>query len=197
MKTAIIILNYNSKKDTIKYVNIIKEYKILDTIIVVDNCSSNLNEFEELQNLNSEKIHVIKTEKNGGYSYGNNFGLKYLDSLEQTYDYVVISNPDVEVKEEAFEKCFRELKNNEKIAVCSPLMLNEKGEHIRRSSWKIRTPGIDMINSSRLNELLFYKWFRKGEYKEEDFKKDKLEVECVTGAFFVIKFSLFKQIRIF
>ena len=30
MKVAIIILNYNSEEDTIKYVQAIKEYKILD-----------------------------------------------------------------------------------------------------------------------------------------------------------------------
>ena len=51
MRTAIIILNYNSKNDTIKYVNTIKDYNILNTIIVVDNNSSNPNEFEELEKL--------------------------------------------------------------------------------------------------------------------------------------------------
>ena len=71
------------------------------------------------------------------------------------------------------------------------------GIHIRRSSWKIRMPRIDMINSSRLNEILFYKWFRNGEYKEEDYKQSKLEVECVSGAFFAIKYDLFKKVRIF
>lgn len=76
-------------------------------------------------------------------------------------------------------------------------MLNGNGEHIRRSSWKIRMPGIDMINSSRLNEVLFYKWFRNGEYKEEDYKKSRLEVECVSGAFFVIKYSLLKKVGYF
>ena len=126
MKTAIIILNYNSKNDTIRYVNEIKDYKVLDTIIVVDNNSSDADEFEALEELKTEKIHVIKSDKNGGYSYGNNFGLKHLEALEQDYDYVVISNPDVEVSSEAFGICFKELKENEKVAVCSPIMLDRK-----------------------------------------------------------------------
>lgn len=58
-------------------------------------------------------------------------------------------------------------------------------------------PGIDMINSSRLNEVLFYKWFRNGEYSEVDYQKQRLEVECVSGAFFVIKYNLFKSVRLF
>lgn len=197
MKTAVIILNYNSKSDTIKYVNEIKNFKVLDTIIVVDNMSNTLNEFETLQSLKSEKIHVIQSEKNGGYSYGNNFGLKYLETLGQDYDYVVISNSDVEVKEEVFIACFQELSSNENLAVCSPIMLNSNGQHIRRSSWKIRTPKIDMVNSSRLNQIFFYKCFKSGEYSNEEFSQEKLEVECVSGAFFAIKFNVFKKVRIF
>ena len=197
MKTAIIILNYNSKNDTIRYVNEIKKYDILDTIIVVDNKSSDPNEIEDLKKIKSEKIHVISSDKNGGYSYGNNVGLKYLDSLESDYDYVVISNSDVEVKQDAFKACFDELALNENVAVCSPMMLDSNGNRIRRSSWKIRTPWLDIINSSRLNEILFYKWFRDGEYTEEDYKKEKLQVECVTGAFFAIKHEIFKQIGYF
>ena len=197
MKTAVIILNYNSKKDTIRYVNEIKDYEVLDTIVVVDNNSSNPNEFEKLEALKSEKIYVIKSDKNGGYSYGNNFGLKFLENLNENFDFVVISNPDVEVKEEAFRECFKELETNEKTAVCAPIMLDGNGVHIRRSSWKIRKPGIDMINSSRLNEILFYYLFKKGEYPEEEFKKEKLEVECVSGAFFAIKYDVFKKIGYF
>ena len=124
MKTAIIILNYNSKNDTIRYVNEIKNYNVLNTIIVVDNNSSALNEFEELEKLKSDNIYVIKSDKNGGYSYGNNFGLKFLENMKEKYDFVVISNPDVEVKEEAFKECFKVLEENNKIAVCAPMMLN-------------------------------------------------------------------------
>ena len=196
MKTAIIILNYNSKQDTIRYVNEIKNYSDLDTIIVVDNQSTNQGEFQELEQLKSEKTHVISSGKNGGYSYGNNVGLRYLENLGE-YDYVVISNPDVEVKEEAFQVCFQELKDNERVAVCSPMMMDRNGKHIRRSAWKIRMPGIDMINSTRVNELLFYPWFRAGEYQEEDYQNPRLEVECISGAFFVMRYDVLKRVGYF
>ncbi|MCI8309533.1 MAG: glycosyltransferase family 2 protein [Clostridia bacterium] len=197
MKTAVIILNYNSENDTIRYVNEIKNYNCIDTIIVVDNNSTNINSFEKIKNLENEKIHVIKSDKNGGYSYGNNYGLRYLENLAEKYDYIVISNPDVEVKENVFESCFKELEENNNIAVVAPKMIDKNGNHIRRSSWKIRTPKIDMINSTRLNEILFYKLFKSGEYTEDDFKQAKLNVEAVSGAFFTIKFEVFKKIRFF
>jgi hypothetical protein len=197
MKTAVIILNYNSEDDCLKYVNEIKNFECLDTIVIVDNNSTNQNSFEKLLTLKNGKVHVIKSDKNGGYSYGNNYGLKYLENLSEKYDYVVISNPDVEVKENAFNACFKELEENSKIAVVAPKMVDKNGNHIRRSSWKIRLPKIDMINSTRLNEILFYKAFRKSEYSKLDFEKPKLEVEAVSGAFFAIKYELFKKVRIF
>ena len=105
MKVAIVILNYNSEEDTIKYVESIKDYKNLNKIIVVDNKSTNEGAMAKLKILENEKVEVIQSDKNGGYSYGNNFALKYLDKQNEEYDYIIISNPDVSVTEEAINKC--------------------------------------------------------------------------------------------
>lgn len=197
MKTAIIILNYNSAEDSVRYVNSIKDYKILDKIIVVDNLSKKQREMETLNTLKSEKVHVTQSEKNGGYSYGNNYGIHYLESLGEKFDYIIISNPDIDVEEKAIKNCINELEKDEKMAVCAPKMVNGNGEHIRRSSWKIRTPGIDMVNSTRLTQALFYWKFKKGEYSVKDFENPKLKVEAVSGAFFVIKYDIFKKVGFF
>ena len=94
---GLVILNYNDAQTTIKLLNHIKNFDALDYIVVVDNCSTD-NSFEELKNLPAkfacEKIHVIKSERNGGYSYGNNFGAKYLIKNFKV-DLLGISNPDV------------------------------------------------------------------------------------------------------
>ena len=83
MKVAIVILNYNSEEDTIKYVESIKEYKNLNKIIVVDNKSTNENAMAKLKILENEKVEVIQSDKNGGYSYGNNYALRYLDNKNE------------------------------------------------------------------------------------------------------------------
>ena len=191
MKTAVIVLNYNSEEDTIRYVKKIEDYNCINTIIVVDNFSEN---GDKLFSLKSNKVYVTKTNKNAGYSCGNNFGLKFLEKLNEKYDYIVISNPDVEVPEKTFEACFKELDQNLQTGICSPRMYDKNNKPIRRSSWKIRTPAIDMVNSTRLTEILLYKLFKSGEYKEEEFDKNsRLKVEAVTGAFFVIRYDLFKE----
>lgn len=198
MKVAVIILNYNSEEDTIRYVNEIEQYNCINRIVVVDNFSTNKDTMEKLLLLKNEKVHVIQTTKNGGYSYGNNQGLKYLDSLNEKYDYIFISNPDVEVKEEVFLECIKELEENEKTAICTPRMYDSKENPIRRSSWKIRTPKIDMANSTRLTQILLYKLFKSGEYSSEEFENNaRLKVEAVTGAFFAIKYDVFKKCDFF
>ena len=40
MKTAIVILNYNDSDTTIEMINQIKDYSIIDNIIIVDNNST-------------------------------------------------------------------------------------------------------------------------------------------------------------
>lgn len=197
MKTGIIILNYNTADDTVKYVNKIKNYSVLDKIIVVDNLSSENNCMEKLNKLKNDKIYVIRAEKNGGYSYGNNFGMKYLNDLKEEFDYIIISNPDIEVAEEAIKKCIEFLEKNKKAAVCAPKMVDSNQNPVRRSSWKIRKPLIDMINSTRLTEILFWWAVRKGEYSFEDYKKSELKVEAVSGAFFVIKYDVFEKCNFF
>lgn len=196
MKTAIIILNYNSEQDTIRFVNEIKDFKSLDKIIVVDNLSPN-DDFENLKALENDKIDVIKSERNGGYSYGNNYGIKHMESLNDTYDYVIISNPDIHIEEDAIKTTLEFLEKNEKAAIAAPKMLNKEKKPIRRSAWKIRTPGIDMINSTRTTQILLHPFFKRGEYSETDYTRDVLLVEAISGAFFAIKYDIFKEIGFF
>ena len=82
MKCGLIVLNYNDFNTTEKLLNAIKNYDALDKIVVVDNKSPD-GSFEKLLKFQSDKISVIQSPKNGGYSYGNNFGTKYLLSNSQ------------------------------------------------------------------------------------------------------------------
>ena len=194
MKVAIIIVNYNDVDDTIKYVETISNYNVINRIVVVDNLSTTIGAFENLKKLENEKVKVIQSEKNGGYDYGNNVGIKYLDSLGEKYDYIVVSNPDISVSEEAINKCLNILESDEKIAVVAPRMFNKENKPIRRSSWKMRTFWLDVVHSTRILELLFYKVLRGGEYLEKDYQNELLEVEAISGAFFIIRNKTLREI---
>ena len=195
MKLAVIVVNFNDEEDTLKYVKEITEYEIIDKIVVVDNHSTTPNCFEKLLTLKSEKVDVIQSEKNGGYSYGNNFGIEYLKNQGLEFDYYAISNPDIEISEEAFEKSLSFFETNSKIGVVAPKMLNSNGNRIRRCSWKFRTFGRDVVHASRILELLFYKVLKNGEYTDKDYEKENLQVDCISGAFFIIRNKIYEDIN--
>lgn len=198
MKLAVIVVNFNDIIDTKRYVNKIAEYKVIDKIVVVDNKSTNPeNSFELLQELKSKKVEVIQTEKNGGYTYGNNFGINYLKSKNEEYDYYAISNPDIDISEDAIEKCVKFLEENEKAGVVAPRMMDGNGNWVRRSSWKFRTFKREVVHSLRILEVLFYSVLRNGEYSETDYKNPVLKVEAISGAFFIIKKEVLDKINMF
>lgn len=194
MKVAAIIVNYNEAKDTEKYVKNISKYEIINRIVVVDNLSATIGAFEKLKELEDGKVTVIQTQKNGGYDYGNNFGVKYLQSQNEEYDYIIISNPDIEITEEAIKHCLDVIDKDEKIAVIAPRMFNKEERPIRRSCWKMRTFWMDVVHSTRILELLFYKILKSGEYNEKDYQNEILEVEAISGAFFIIRSNVLKEI---
>lgn len=197
MKVAVIIVNYNDVNDTKKYVNEITKYDVINRIVVVDNQSTTLGTFENLKELESEKVKVIQAEKNGGYNYGNNFGIRYLNNLNEEYDYYIISNPDISVTEEAIKHCLEFAEKDNKIGIIAPRMFNKENNPIRRCAWKMRTFRLDVVHSTRILELIFYKILRNGEYSKKDYEKEILDVEAISGAFFIIKSNVLKEIDLF
>ena len=193
MKVAVIIVNYNDAEQTVLYVNKIKEYNNIQRIVVVDNLSTNADSMDILRQIDDEKVTIIQSGKNGGYSYGNNFGVKYLESQNETYDYIIISNADIKVEEEAIDKCLQVLENDETVGIVAPRMYNSENKPIRRSSWKIRTFALDVIHSTRLLELLYNKKLRDGEYSNKEYNQYLLQVEAISGAFFVVRYEALKK----
>ena len=96
MKISFLILNYNSWKTTEKLAKKVQTFACVDRIVIVDNVSTD-DSYEQLLKMKSNKIDIIRTKKNGGYSYGNNVGAQYCDSIGA--DIIFISNPDVDIVE--------------------------------------------------------------------------------------------------
>lgn len=176
-KVGIVILNYNDYEETSNFVNEIKDYKVLDEIVVVDNSSTD-NSFNKLRKLKSKNISVIKTDKNNGYASGNNYGIKY---LEKRVDYIIISNPDITVDEKTIKKLKKDLDENENMAIVSPV-INQLGKKIR--GWRL---------PNYLDELLsninyFHRKAReKLNYDESRYQDEFSRVEAVSGCFFMIR----------
>lgn len=91
-KVAVIIVNFNGVNDTIECINSLFRSKLNDTleIIVVDNASKT----DEALRIKEKypNICTIRSDVNGGFSAGNNIGIKY--ALEKGADYIMLLNND-------------------------------------------------------------------------------------------------------
>lgn len=192
MKIALVVLNYNDKKTTVEFVKKIEQYKVIDKIMLVDNCSTD-NSFDEFLNLKSDKIDAIKTGENKGYAYGNNYGIK---NLKEKYDYIIISNSDIKIEEKSIKKCIDIMEKDKKIGISAPTMYLKNGKLKKRHCWKERTFLRELINTSILLRILFYPIYKKGQYKL-DFSKEYQEVDCITGSFLIFRELCLKEVNLF
>ena len=197
MKIATIVVNYNSENDTINFVNALSAYNSIEKIVVVDNKSTTIGAFEKIEKLRSNKVEVLQSGKNGGYNYGINYGIKHLEKNNEKYDCYLVSNSDIKIEEEAIEKCAQILEQMADAGIVAPRMYNKNNKPIRRSSWKIRTFWRDIVHSTRLLELIFYRVLRNGEYSDKDYKKEILEVEAISGSCFMIRADAVNKIGYF
>ena len=172
-----VVLNYNDYKTTTDFVLRVKEMKSIDLIVVVDNYSTD-DSFHQLKSLESEKVHVIQSSKNGGYGYGNNVGIEY---LKGEVDYILIANPDVEFEESVVLKMVQAFDLD--TAIVAPLTLQPDKTRQLPEAWMVPTLKDYFLFSSKvLNKKLRPMWYSK-DYLE----KGIVEVDCVQGSFFMIK----------
>lgn len=189
MKTGIIILNYNDFNTTKDMINQIKDYKELDVIIIVDNMSSD-NSYKKLKKYENDKIKVISSKENKGYASGNNVGIKYLTE-NYDVDNIIISNPDIFVKDEDIKKLKKDLIDNKDIDLISPY-INERG--IISRGWKLPKYFDELLS----NINIVHKLAKKRMNYDESYYKDRLtKVEVVSGCFFMIRKNSFEKIGYF
>lgn len=125
MELSIIIVNYNTEKLLQDCLKSIKKYtKGIDyEVIVVDNASekSCLQAVAKLVK-RYPKASLIKSQRNLGYAGGNNLGLRKAKG-----DYALILNTDTILKENAFKKLLDFARENPRVGVVGPKLLNEDG----------------------------------------------------------------------
>ena len=133
---ATVVLNYNDATTTIKLLSIIEHYTALDHIVVVDNCSTD-DSFQILSAYASSKIDVVKSDRNGGYGYGNNYGIRYLNEKYKP-SHILICNPDIDIEESVLAKMLDVFEKDSKVAVVAPYMLNRDGRKEPGTAWILR-----------------------------------------------------------
>jgi len=187
MDVSVIIVNYNTKKDTIDCIKSVEKYtkNIVYEIIVVDNASTDGS--VPLIKESFPNVNVISSDKNLGFGKANNLGITYAQG-----DYIFLLNSDTLLLSNSIEGLFKFHHKFEKILNIGVLgcTLKDANGDSNYSGGKFPTPfsvlfdmirhymGIKKDKSNRIVSV-----------NEEAF----IEVEMVTGADLFLKKSLFNS----
>ena len=187
-KVSIVILNYKSYDDTVSYVkNLLHQKNINLDIVIIDNCSPNNSYFKLKEEFDDhyENIKIVQSEYNGGYAYGNNYGLKYID---KSSEYIIISNNDINLLDDLLISKWVDIHNTLPNAGLSAPVMCVNGKPSEYAAWKIPT-FIDTLKSScRFFEYIF------GDKKKYTnlFSSSINKVDCLPGSLFMFNSSLLK-----
>ena len=182
----LLIINFNDYKNTKRLIENVLDFKTINRIVVLDNCSTD-DSFAKLQKLTYD-VDLIKSGGNLGYSYAINYGIKYIINKYKKAN-VFISNSDIIIPcEESLILMLNELKNN--VGVVGPVV-NEHGSLNR--GWRIPSPFMDAM----MNLVLIHNVIRKKYILyQEDHYKDKISyVDVTSGCFFLTSTDIMKKIN--
>lgn len=196
IENVLVVLNYNDYNTIEKFLNNAIHIESIDKLIVVDNCSTD-NSFEKLCAFESEKTDVIKTEKNGGYAYGNNFGVKYaMDKYSPKY--VFISNPDVEFDDSvisSLQGLHKELETAGENVGCVSCQMKTTSDIDIKTAWKLpRYKSCILDNLIVLSSILKCK---KYNYDYDYFQGEYSKVDVIHGSFFMVAMETFEKVGFF
>lgn len=194
-KIAIIILNYNGEKDTIECIESIAKLSNVNCkplVIIVDNGSKKEFKFQNLK-LEQSKVKTIRTEKNLGFTGGNNLGIKY--ALNQKSDYIMILNNDTILDKNIVDNLINCLEKNHDCGIVSPKIYFEKGFEFHKDRYK----------KSELGRVIWYAggkidWnniigFHKGVDEVDNGQYEMaIETDFATGCCAMIKKEVFEKV---
>jgi len=154
MILSIIIVNWNSWHYLSKCVNsILNKLTLVDyEIIIIDN-NSNKDFYTDLSTVD-DRIKIIYLKENIGYPKANNIGIEKAKGT-----YILLLNPDTEIKNDSIESAIMILENNSLIGCLGVKTLKADGSILNTCARKFPN-----IRSLIYSMLLFHKLFKKCKY---------------------------------
>lgn len=195
-KIGIVILNYLTYELTVHCISKLMQMKRDDFfIIVVDNNSPN-NSHEVLSNRYKDNpdsnvdVYYIESKTNGGYSSGNNIGIKMAKELGAQY--VLIMNNDIEIIDEQFiSSSINLMENDRRIGVVGPGVVEKN--YLQLPAYLKRPKGYDYIFSNLFMPVnILLRKVRMGRHQSA---KSAMKVYSVAGSCLMISVEHFHKIN--
>lgn len=196
-KIAIIILNWNGKKDTLECLDSIRDMEhgtFNLEVIVVDNGSTD-DSVEEIRK-QCQDVKILRNEKNLGFAEGNNVGIKY--ALENGADYVMVLNNDTQVDKNLITELLKAMEQNKTIGIAGPKIYFAKGFEYHRHRYKETELGKVIWYAGGIIDWRNVYAFHRGVDEVDYGQYDKAEeTDFVSGCCMIVRREVFEKIGFF
>lgn len=184
---SIIIVNWNTKEYLLRCLRSLFQLKERESceVIVVDNGSQDGSAKEVKRAFPNIDLIVIVNEQNFGFAKATNQGIKYSSGR-----YVLLLNPDTEVKEGSIGRLVDFMKNHPHAGVSGAQLLNEDGSR-QNSIANFPSLATELLNKSLLRRLFPEKF----PGKEKDYP-GPIEVDSVIGACMLVRRQAMEEVGI-
>lgn len=195
-KVSIVIVNFNTADITCECIeSVVKHTKGVDyEIIVIDNNSRD-DSLKKLKKYENTKLNfkLIANKKNYGFGYANNQGVKVSNPSSK---YILFLNSDTKFISNTIKKMISILKGKKDVGVISCKLLNRDMSVQKNGGY---FPTLVRVFSWMLIQDLPYvdKVIKPFHPKGENFYNDDKELDWVTGAFFMIRKEVVREVGVF
>ena len=190
-RNVYIILNYKTYLMTETLIDeLLSEGIGEDRIVVVDNASPN-NAAEYLKARYTEVacVDVVCSEKNGGFAYGNNVGLRFAKRYDPKY--VTVINNDVHFSTAVIDKLISRYEALDDAGMIAPKQLDENGHEVIFQELRVPDFWFDV------RSYLFFLRNKRHKYLENCGVDGVQRVGIVPGAFMLTDYAWFESVGFF
>lgn len=185
----IIIVNWNAGDLLTKCLTSVArfEHGIVSKVVVVDNNSSD-GSADGIESFNLP-LEVIRNDENLGFAYACNQGAAIC-----TARYLLFLNPDTEVYETSLivPLAFMEHDDNSDVGICGIQLVDEKG-HISRTCARFPSLSRFVAQAIGINKVPGFRSL--GVHMQDWDHSQPGKVDHVIGAFFLVRRSLFDELK--
>jgi len=194
----VVVLNYRTPGLTIECLrSLTSQAELRARVIVVDNASEDgsLAQIEKAVTQNSwgTWATALGSERNGGFAYGNNFGLaKGLECCCPRY--VLFLNSDTVVQPGCLQACIKRMDADPTVGLFSCKLLNADGS-VQNVVRRFPSPLRVLVGTTGL-PWLFPKWFGWADTNDLDWDRatTSRDVDWIGGAFLMVRMDVLDRI---
>jgi len=189
MQLSIIIINHNRFALTCDCIRSVRQHThdVLYEIILVDNASTECDPEKFKQEF--PEIILIKSEKNGGFAYGNNLGIEKAEG-----EFILLLNNDTIFQEDTINKSLSYFQQQSNVGVVGCRMIYPDGK-VQYTARRFRSISWELLDFFRFIPLLMPYKKRVKRMLGKYFRHDS-DVDCdwINGAFFLFSKKILDQL---